>query len=187
MRRSNFGDEKIVFGTNLRILNVGLMILWKSKMAGDGGNKKIFQCCTDVSGQEILDFRALQGHPGGNLVDPSLQDNELIPNDFFEYIYHIGCAISLHSITNSGLTAGGWIPWTRSTEIRTSLTWSNCVLHGTSRKRGTDTKTQCIGSMYNLLNGKVLSSIQHDRTQSSFTTHSQLVVSRKLLWWNLEK
>ena len=27
----------------------------------------------------------------------------LIPNNFFEYIYHIGCAISLHSITNSGL------------------------------------------------------------------------------------
>ena len=27
----------------------------------------------------------------------------LIPDNFFEYIYHIGCAISLHSITNSGL------------------------------------------------------------------------------------
>ena len=31
----------------------------------------------------------------------------LIPNNFFEYIYHIGCAINLHSITNSGLIAGG--------------------------------------------------------------------------------
>ena len=31
----------------------------------------------------------------------------LIPNNFFEYIYHIGCAINLHSITNSGLMAGG--------------------------------------------------------------------------------
>ena len=31
----------------------------------------------------------------------------LIPNNFFEYIYHIGCAVSLHSITNSGLIAGG--------------------------------------------------------------------------------
>ena len=26
---------------------------------------------------------------------------------FFEYTYHIGCAVSLHSITNSGLIAGG--------------------------------------------------------------------------------
>ena len=31
----------------------------------------------------------------------------LIPSDFFKYIYHIGCAISLHSITDSGLKAGG--------------------------------------------------------------------------------
>ena len=34
-----------------------------------------------------------------------------------------------------------WIPWTRNTKIRTSLTWPNHVLHGTSRKRGKDTKT----------------------------------------------
>ena len=31
----------------------------------------------------------------------------LIPDDFFEYIYHIGCAINLHSIINSGLIPGG--------------------------------------------------------------------------------
>ena len=28
--------------------------MWKSKMAGGGGNKKRFQYCTDPSGQEIL-------------------------------------------------------------------------------------------------------------------------------------
>ena len=75
--------------------------MWKNKMAGGGGNKKRFQYCTDPSGQEILDFRAVQGHSGRNPVDPSLQDNVLIPDNFFEYIYHIGCAVSLHSITNS--------------------------------------------------------------------------------------
>ena len=61
----------------------------KSTMA-KGGNKKIFQYCTDPSGQEILYLRALQGHSGRNPIDPSLQDNVLIPNDFSEYIYHIG-------------------------------------------------------------------------------------------------
>ena len=76
-------------------------------MAGGGGNKKRFQYCTDPSGQEILYLRALQGHSGRNPIDPTLQDNVLIPNNFFEYIYHIGCAVSLHSITNSGLIAGG--------------------------------------------------------------------------------
>ena len=49
--------------------------------------------------------------------------------------YHIGCAVSLHSITNSGLIPGGQnssrerqtvfftaVAWTRNTKIRTSLT-----------------------------------------------------------------
>ena len=72
--------------------------MWKSKMQGGGGNKKRFQYCTDPSGQEILYLRALQGHSGRNPIDPSLQDNVLIPDNFFEYISHIGCAISLHSI-----------------------------------------------------------------------------------------
>ena len=81
--------------------------MWKSKMAGGRGNKKRFQYCTDSSGQEILDLRALQGHSGRNSIDLSIQDNVLIPNNFFEYIYHIGCAVNLHSITNSGLIAGG--------------------------------------------------------------------------------
>ena len=65
---------------------------WKSIMAKGGGNKKRFQYCTDPS---ILYLRALQGHSGRNLIDPSLQDNVLIPDGFFKYIYHVGCAINL--------------------------------------------------------------------------------------------
>ena len=40
-------------------------------------------------------------------MDPSLQDNVLIPYDFFKCINHVGCAINLHSIINSGLIPGG--------------------------------------------------------------------------------
>ena len=75
-------------------------------MAKGGGHKKIIQYCTDAAG-EILYFRALPGHWGRNLVDPSLQGNVLIPDGFFKYIYHVGCAINLHSIINSGLIPGG--------------------------------------------------------------------------------
>ena len=75
-------------------------------MTGGGGNKNRFQCCTNTSG-EILYLRALQGHSGRNFVDPALQDNVLIPNNFFMFIYHVGCAVSVHSITNSGLIPGG--------------------------------------------------------------------------------
>ena len=64
--------------------------MWKSRMAGGGGNKKRFQYCADPSGQEILNLRALQGHSGRNPIDPELQDNMFIPDNFFEYIYHFG-------------------------------------------------------------------------------------------------
>ena len=76
-------------------------------MEGGGGEKNRFQHCTDPLRQEILYFRALQGHSRRNPTDPSLQDSVLIPNNFFECIYHIGCAVNLHSFTNSGLIAGG--------------------------------------------------------------------------------
>ena len=72
--------------------------VWKSKMAGGGGNKKKVQYCTDPLGQEILYLRALQGHSGRNPIDPTLQDIVLIPNNFFEYIYHIGCAVNLQTV-----------------------------------------------------------------------------------------
>ena len=80
-----------------------------------------------------------------------------------------------------------WILCTRNTEIRTKLIWKHRVLHGTIRKYGRNIKTRCIGLTSNLLKRKDLSSIKHDRTQSSFTTRSQLIVSRRLSWWDLEK
>ena len=76
--------------------------------------RKHFNICTDPSG-EILYLRALQGHSGRNIIDPSLQDNVLILDDFFEYIYYIGCAIILHSIMNSGLIPGRQILCKRQT------------------------------------------------------------------------
>ena len=97
---------------------------WKKSMAGGGGNKKRYQYCTDSSGT-ILYLRALQGHSGRNLIDPTLQDNVLIPNNFFQYIYHIGCAINLHSIINSGLIPGG-----QKNEQQTDCILSACGSHG---------------------------------------------------------
>ena len=49
------------------------------------------------------------------------QDNVLIPNDFFEYIHHIGCAINLHTIMNSGLIPGGQNLSKRQTVFFTSV------------------------------------------------------------------
>ena len=79
---------------------------WKACLAGGGGEKRRYQYCTDVSGI-IVHLRAIQGHSGRNLIDPSLQDNVIIQSNFVHHIYHVGCAFNLHSIINSGLIPGG--------------------------------------------------------------------------------
>ena len=68
--------------------------------------KSRFQYCTDCTGKNSV-LRALQGHSGRNLIDPSLLDNVVIPDGFFKFIYHVGCAINSHTIINSGLIPGG--------------------------------------------------------------------------------
>ena len=79
---------------------------WKSCSAAGGGSKRRYQYCSDNSGR-ILYLRALQGHSGNNLIDPTLQDNVVIESEIFHHIYHIGCAFNLHSVINNGLIPGG--------------------------------------------------------------------------------
>ena len=79
---------------------------WKACLAAGGGSKRRYQYCSVNSGT-ILYLRALQGHSGHNLTDPSLQDNVVIQSGFFQHIYHIGCVSILHSIINNGLIPGG--------------------------------------------------------------------------------
>ena len=79
---------------------------WKSCLSAGGCSKRRYQYCSDNSGN-ILYLRALQGHSGHNLIDPTLQDNVMIESGIFHYIYHIGCAFNLHSIVNNGLIPGG--------------------------------------------------------------------------------
>ena len=79
---------------------------WKACLAAGGGSKRRYQYCSDDSGK-IVYLRALQGHSGSNLIDPTLQDNVVIGTGIFPYVYHIGCAFNLHSIINNGLIPGG--------------------------------------------------------------------------------
>ena len=79
---------------------------WIACLAAGGGSKRRYQYCSDYLGS-IIYLRALQGHSGRNPIDPSLHDNVSIPDNFFGYIYPIGFAINLHSITYSGSKPGG--------------------------------------------------------------------------------
>ena len=75
-------------------------------MAAGGGSKRRYQYCSDNLGTNIY-LRALQGHSGSNLIDPTLQDNVLIGPGIFPYIYHVGYTFNLYSIINNGLVPGG--------------------------------------------------------------------------------
>ena len=78
---------------------------WITFLAKGGGPKKRFQYCLNPI-FHFLYFRAIQGHSGGTLVDPKLQDNVLLPDDLAEHIYHIGNAHDMHSTIQGGLISG---------------------------------------------------------------------------------
>ena len=61
---------------------------WKACWTAGGGAKRRFQYCTDSSGTTVY-RRALQGHSGRNLIDPSLQENVVLPSNFFQHIYNV--------------------------------------------------------------------------------------------------
>ena len=79
---------------------------WKACLAAGGGSKRRYQYCSDYLGS-IIYLRALQGHSGGNLIDPALQDNVLIGPGIFPYIYHVGSNFNIPSILSNGLIPGG--------------------------------------------------------------------------------
>ena len=79
-----------------------------SFLAKRGGQKKRFHCCLKPnSAEHFLYFRAIQGDSGGTLVPLTLQDNVLLPDDFAEYVHHVGNAHDMHSIIQCGLILGG--------------------------------------------------------------------------------
>ena len=105
MKQFNSGELNFIFEINSHKYSIGLMsvgnLVWQQEEVQKGD-----KYCSDNSGT-IFYLRALQGHSGHNLVDPTLQDNLIIQRGIFHHIYHIGCAFNLHSIINNGLIPGG--------------------------------------------------------------------------------
>ena len=69
--------------------------MWKSRMQGGGGNKKYFKNVLTRQDKKFFISELFKVF-GRNPIDPSLQDNVFVQSNFFEYIYHFGCAINLH-------------------------------------------------------------------------------------------
>ena len=97
LERSNSGEWNWIFRNIHCVALVGLIASGKPRK----------DTSIVVVLQEKVYFRALQGHSGCNLIDLLSQDNVVIQSNFFQYFYHVGCAINLLSIINSWLTLGG--------------------------------------------------------------------------------
>ena len=79
---------------------------WISVLAKGLGQKKRFQYCVNPNyPQKFLYLRAIQGH-SGSTINPALQDSVLLPEDFTEYIYHVGSGKELRSTVNHCLIPG---------------------------------------------------------------------------------
>ena len=135
-------------------------------------------CLKPLSSNEFLYFRAIQGHSGGNFVDPLLQDKKLLPDDFDEYTYHIGNAYDTHSIIQSGLIPGGRSnSKDRQSEVEYDLDKPKIASYKHTWRSYHNTVNWCI--FKNLLKVKDHDSIKLDRMQLLFQTHYQRFVSVK--------
>ena len=145
------------------------------------------------SSKHFLYFRAIQGHSEGNLDDPALQDNVLLPEDFTKCIYHVGTVSEIHSTIRSGV-----FPVGRSLKRDRQFVFFTCsepdrrrAKHGrnsmrlgqakvrTIQKHLENSSTQCIGATYSSLRREDCNFIKHDHTQSFCTTHYLRFVLRK--------
>ena len=166
---------------------------WKSCLAAGGGSKRRYQYCSDNSGR-IFYLRALQGHSGNNLIDPTLQDNVVIESGILHHIYHIGCAFNLHSIINNGLIPGGQDLSRRQTVFFLPIDPRDKNHKDPEKidlnvpRRATipaqpmeeDIKTRYSELILILRSKRDSHSIKHDRMQLSFKEHFQLIAFQKL-------
>ena len=105
MEQFNSGESRTIFTKIAAIVIIGQTTSGR-KAWQEEETRKDYSIVLILQEQSCT-FRPLLGLSGLNLIDLTLQDNVASPSGFFQYIYHVGCAINLHSIINSGLILGG--------------------------------------------------------------------------------
>ena len=140
------------------------------------------------SADTILYLRAIEGHSGGKHINPTLQDNVLLPSDFAEQNYNVGSSHDLHSIIQSGLIPRGKdIKKGRHAVFFTAVNPMFADQHKErdydilqcANKVGKHTKTHCTSVIRGLLRERDCSSVKQDTTRSSFTTLYLRCASRR--------
>ena len=102
MERLNSGDERIIIGTILSNLNIGLMNSERAHSQKAEETRKDFNIVLVHQDIEVLYLRALQGHSGRNLIEPSLQFRTI----FRVHLAHRMCNQFTLYILNSVLIPG---------------------------------------------------------------------------------
>ena len=132
---------------------------WKSSMAGGGQQKKKFQYCSDSIGT-VLFLRALQGRSGRNSIDPTLQDNVIIP-DFSFLLLLLPCCSSTFRQTK--------VLWVR--KLRSTIERENPLFAGTR-----------------VTSADPLYTNTHQATQNGTLLKIGLLKSGNLMdWWMIER
>ena len=102
-----FEDLASIFRSRIASSSHWSIRTWRSFLQRGGGIQRRFQYCVDPNSLEtFLYLRAIQGHSGGTHIDPALQDNVLLPDDFAEHIHHVGSSHDFHSVIQSGMIPG---------------------------------------------------------------------------------
>ena len=121
---------------------VALNRWWLESFAGKmKRTEERFQYCVKRS-KHFLHFRAIQGHSGGTLVDPTLPDNVLLSDDFAEYIYHIGHVHVMHSIDSRRKVSKGQTGSHRFSQQGTR--WISIKIWNRSHTISRNTESQCV-------------------------------------------
>ena len=173
-------------------------LIGNSKVQGSNSDSNVMEeaiSLTEIGsnsyGKEATrqDSRAIQGHTGGEMIEPEMMGHVLIHHNWKEFVFHRGCSFNQKSILCARLIAGGREG--RDTRYTVFFTPLN---HGVSKKKksivvilrnpekfstkhdGSTFKTLFMGSIMGEHKTKALRFGKRNRTQSSPTARCHLTV-----------
>ena len=157
----------MIFGTNLSTINIGLTICGRPRWQEAEATRKDFNIVLTHQDKKFFTSELFEVTQDAIPLILHFTTMCQIRNKFFECNCHIGCSISLHSITNSGLIVGGQ----KFKHGKKDGILYSCESHNKEhrdpheldstkprlasyKQKWKDTKTRCFGSIYSPLNEK---------------------------------
>ena len=92
----------MIFSSNLSTLNFGLMMSGRARWQEAEATRKDFNVVLSVRTRNSLPQSSSRSFRTQSTLSCSEGINVLIPNNFFEYINHIGCAVNLSGLIPRG-------------------------------------------------------------------------------------